>query len=125
MPHLAEKKKEGILDAWGRKDLRARLDSVKDDLDRREAELLKKEDGYQSQFWAYLNRNFDIFAKNMIAKARSKAQLPLDEQGKPERCYTHQSKSLNNMLTRRKEAFIKMDKGKQDLSKLQFTTVVF
>ena len=29
------------------------------------------------------------------------------------------------MLTRRKEAFIKTDKGKQDLSKLQFTTEVF
>lgn len=60
----------------------------------------------------------------MIGKARSKARLPLDEQGKPERCYTHQSESLNNMLTRRKEAFIKTDKGKQDLSKLQFTTAV-
>lgn len=50
-----KEKEEGILDAWGRKDLRARLDSVKDDLDRRETELLKKEDGYQSQFsWRIL-----------------------------------------------------------------------
>lgn len=94
-------------------------------MDKREKEILKKDEGYQSQFWAYLDKNFAIIAKNMIAKARSKARLPLTENGTPERCYTHQSESLNNMLTRRKESFIKTDKGKQDLSKLQFTTEVF
>lgn len=61
----------------------------------------------------------------MISKAHSKVQLPIDDKGKPERCYTHQSERLNNMLTQSKEAFIKTDKGKQDLSKLQFTTEVF
>ena len=116
---------EGILDAWGKQDLRARLDSVKETMDRREREMLKKDEGYQSKFWAYLDKNFDVIAKNMISKARSKARLPIDHKAKPERCYTHQSESLNNMLTRRKEAFIKTDKGKQDLSKLQFTTEVF
>ena len=118
-------KEEGILDAWGKRELRARLDSVKDDMDKRETEVLKKDEGYHSQFWAYLDKNVAVMAKNMVAKARSKARLPQDEKGKPERCYTHQSESLNNMLTRRKEAFIKTDKGKQDLSKLQFTTEVF
>lgn len=60
----------------------------------------------------------------MISKARSKTRLPIDDKGKPERCYTHQSESVN-MLTRRKVAFITTDKGKQDRSKLQFTTEVF
>lgn len=113
-----KEKNEGILDAWGKRELRARLDSIKDDLNKKERELLKKDDDYQSQFWQYLNKNFDVMAKNMIGKARSKARLPLDNEGKPERCYTHQSESLNNILTRRKELFIKNDKGKQDLSKL-------
>ena len=94
-------------------------------MDKRETEVLEKDEGYHSQFWAYLDKNVAVMAKNMVAKARSKARLPQDEKGKPERCYTHQSESLNNMLTRRKEAFIKTDKGKQDLSKLQFTTEVF
>ncbi|KAK3697942.1 hypothetical protein QZH41_013024 [Actinostola sp. cb2023] len=47
----------------------------------------------------------------MIGKARKKAYLPMGSKGAPERCYTHQSESLNNMLTRRKEAFIKNHKG--------------
>lgn len=118
-------KEEGILDAWGKRDLRARLDSVKDDLDKKEREVLKKGDNYESQFWVYLNKNSVMFGRNMIAKARAKAGLPLDEHGKPKRCYTHQSESLNNILTRRKEAFIKNYKGKQDLSKLQFATEIF
>ena len=118
-------KEEGILDAWGKRELRARLDSIKDGLNTKERELLQKDGGYQSQFWQYLDKNFDVMAKNMIAKARSKAHVPMDNQGKPERCYTHQSESLNNILTRRKELFIKNDKGKQDLSKLQFVTEVF
>ena len=51
MLYLAKKdKEEGILDAWGKKDLRARLDSVKDDIDKREKEILKKDEGYESQF---------------------------------------------------------------------------
>ena len=54
-----------------------------------------------------------MFGRNMIAKACAKAGLPLDEQGKPKRCYTHQSEGLNNILTRPKEAFIKSHKGKQ------------
>ena len=67
-----KEKNEDILDARGKRELRARLD----DLNKKERELLKKDDGYQSQFWQYLNKNFDVMAKNMIRKARSKARLP-------------------------------------------------
>ena len=49
-----------------KKDLRARLDSAKEDMDRRETEMLKKDEGYQSKFWAYLDKNFAVIAKNMI-----------------------------------------------------------
>lgn len=86
-----KEKNEGILDAWGKRELRAKLDSIKDDLNKKERELLKKDDDYQSQFWQYLNKNFDVMGKNMIGKARSKARLPLDNERKPERCFTHQS----------------------------------
>ena len=117
-------KDEGIRDARGKRELRARLDSIKDDLNKKERELLQKDGGYQLQFWQYLDKNFDVMAKNKIAKACSQAHVPLDNQGKPERCYMHQSESLN-VLTRCKELFIKNDKGKQGLSKLQFVTEVF
>ena len=93
-------------------------------MDRKETEMLKKDEGYLSKFWQYLDKNFAVIAKHMISKARSKTRLPIDDKGKPERCYTHQSESVN-MLTRRKAAFITTDKGKQDRSKLQFTTEVF
>lgn len=110
-------KEAGILDAWGKRELKARLDSIKDGLNKIERELLQKDGSYQSQFWQYLDKNFEIMAKNMIAKAQSKVHIPMDNQGKPEWCYKHQSESLNNVLTRCKELVKKNDKGKQDLSK--------
>ncbi|CAB4008811.1 Cyclin-dependent kinase 2, partial [Paramuricea clavata] len=61
-------KEEGILDAWGKRDLRARLDSVKDDLDK-EREVLKKGDNYESQFWVYLNKNSVMFWKEYDCKS--------------------------------------------------------
>ena len=33
-------------------------------MDRKETEMLKKEEGYQSKFWAYLDENFAVIAKN-------------------------------------------------------------
>ena len=36
-----KEKKEGILEAWGERELRANLDSVKDDLNKKKRELLK------------------------------------------------------------------------------------
>lgn len=44
------------MDAWGKKDVRAILDSLRHDMDRRETEVLKKDEGYHSQFWAYLDK---------------------------------------------------------------------
>lgn len=61
----------------------------------------------------------------MIATARSKAGMPNDESGKPLKSYTNQSESINNKLTRQKEAIAKNDKNKVDMSKVQFTKNVW
>ena len=69
----------------------------------------------------------DIFKRHSAVLSLTAVLLrKVPNEGTRERCYTHHSESLNNILTRRKELFIKNDKGKQaDLSKLQFATEVF
>ena len=69
----------------------------------------------------------DIFKRHSAVLSLAAVLLcKVPNEATPERCYTHHSESLNNILTRRKELFIKNDKGKQaDLSKLQFATEVF
>ena len=54
-------------------------------MDRKETEMLKKEEGYQSKFWAYLDENVAVIAKiskNFNSKARSKERLPIDDKKK-------------------------------------------
>lgn len=51
--------------------------------------------------------------------------MPLDPSGKPLRCYTNQSESINNKLTRVKEAVMKNDKGKVNMTKTEFTMEVW
>ena len=59
-----KEKNEGILDTRGKRELKARLDSIKDDLNKKERELLNKDDDYQSQFWRQcLNKNVGVMAK--------------------------------------------------------------
>lgn len=43
----------------------------------------------------------------MIATARSKAGMPINMSGEPVKCYTNQSESINDKLTRQKEALAK------------------
>ena len=47
--------------------------------------------------------------------------MPLDSSGTPLKSYTNQSESINNKLTRQKEAMEKNEKSKVNLTKLQFT----
>jgi len=61
----------------------------------------------------------------MIATARIKAGMPNDESGRPLKCYTNQSESINNKLTPQKEAMANNDKNKADMSKVQFTKNVW
>lgn len=41
-----KEKNEGILDVWGKRELRVKLDFIKDDLNKKEREFLKKDDDY-------------------------------------------------------------------------------
>ena len=67
-----------------------------------------------------------MMKKSMIVTARRKAGMPdAESTGRPEHCYTNQSESVNNKLTRQKESITKNDKSKGDMSKLQFTRDVW
>ena len=68
---------------------------------------------------------FGLTPKCMIATARIKAVMANRESGKPLKSYTNQSESINNKLTRQKEAMAKNDKNKVDMSKVQFTKNVW
>lgn len=61
----------------------------------------------------------------MITTARKKAGMPSDKSGKVLRCYTNQSESVNNKLTRQKEAISGKAKSKNDLKKLEFVRDVW
>lgn len=37
-------------------------------MDRREIEMLKKDEGYLLKFWQYFDKNFVVIVKNMILK---------------------------------------------------------
>ena len=113
---------EGLLDAEDKSDLIARILEAKKPLEAEELKLSGKE---TPEFWSYLNSHKKMMKQNMIATARSKAGMPMDTSGKPVKCYTNQSESINNKLTRQKKALAKNDKSKVDLTKLQFTKEVW
>ena len=113
---------EGLLDAEDKSDLIARILEAKKPLEAKELKLIGKE---TPEFWSYLNSHKKMMKQNMIATARSKAGMPMDTSGKPVKCYTNQSESINNKLTRQKKALAKNDKSKVDLTKLQFTKEVW
>ena len=99
---------EGVLDAEDKPDLNARMLEAKD------PKLTKKE---TPKFWRYLKSHKKMMVKSMIATARSKAGMPSNMSGKAVKCYTNLSESINNKLTRQKEALAKNDKSKVDLTK--------
>ena len=113
---------EGLLDAEDKSDLITRILEAKKPLEAEELKLTGKE---TPEFWSYLKSHKKMMKQSMIATARSKAGMPIDTSGKPVKCYTNQSESINNKLTRQKEALAKNDKSKVDLTKLQFTKDVW
>ena len=113
---------EGILDAEDKADLKARILEAKEPTDAEEVKLTGKE---TPEFWSYLNSHKKMIKKNMIASARRKAGMPNNMSGKPLKSYTNQSESINNKLTRQKEAMEKVDKDRVNLTKLQFTRDVW
>ena len=113
---------DGILDAKDKTDLKKRLTEAKESLDREE---LKLTGGRAPEFWNYVNAHKKMMQKSMIATARQKAGMPLDTSGAPLKSYNNQSESINNKLTRQKEAMERNDKSKVNLTKLQFTRDVW
>lgn len=113
---------EGVLDADDKSDLKTRLLAAKEPLNTEEAKLTGRE---SPEFWIYLHNHRKMLKKCMIGTARKKGGMPIDKSGKPLKSYSNQSESINNKLTRQKEAMVKTDKNKVNLSKLQFTRDVW
>ena len=111
-----------MLDAYDKSDLKARTLAAKEATDTEEVRLTGNE---SPGFWTYVHTHKKMMKKCMIATARIKAGMPNDESGKPLRSYINQSESINNKLTRQKEAMAKNDKNKVDMSKVQFTKNVW
>ena len=61
----------------------------------------------------------------MIRNARKKAGMPTDKMGNVLRSYTNQSETVNNKLTRQKEAITGKAKSKSHLTKLEFVRDVW
>lgn len=114
---------EGVLGAEDETDLKARIQSSKQILEDEEKPLTSTS---SPQFWTYISSHEKMMRKSMISTARRKAGMPdVGNTGKPAQCFTNQSESVNNKLTRQKEAITKNDKDKSDMSKLQFVKDVW
>ena len=120
-------KSDGIVDAEHKQAVKSTVRNVKEDLDVKEMLLLQKPEGYVPQFSKYLADRQEMIAKTMTLKARRKAHMPLDKDGKPIRPYTNLSESINNVMSQAKTNFLNFNnKGKnENLSKLEFTKHVF
>lgn len=81
-------KEEGIVDAEDKKEVKQRLQSLRDEFDRKEVEVLQKSSAYQPQFSKYLEDKRDMIGKKMTLKYCRQAGLPNDAHGKPIRPYT-------------------------------------
>ena len=92
--------------------MKKHLQSIKDEVASIERKILSKGEEYNSRFWMYLHKN----RKCMTVKARQKAGMPNDKDGKPARCYSHQSESINNVLTWKKESITGNNKEKRRLT---------
>lgn len=119
-------KEEGILDADNQEDLRTRLDSAKEEIDSREREVLKREDeGYKPKFWSFLDEHSEMMGSHMVANVRKEAGMVVGDDGKPARCYSNNSESMNNVMRSAKETFLKENPCISQLNKIQFTQNVF
>lgn len=110
-----------VLEAEDKKELKSKLTEVKDELEAEERRIT----GNDPQFWTYLTVNEKMMKDSMIAKSRRKAGMPSDSNGKPLRCYTNMAESVNNKLTRQKEAVTRKEKSKDNLTKLEFVKEVW
>lgn len=120
------RKVEGLLDAVDREDLRQRLDASKTEMESREREVLKREDKtYRPKFWSYMDKRSEMMACHMVEEVRKQAGMAVGDNGKPLRCYTNNSESMNNVMRCAKETFLKENPCISQLNKIQFTQNVF
>ena len=112
---------EGILDAVDENDFQTRMVAAKMKLDPVEVEITCK----TPEFCMYLKNHSKMITTCMLATAREKAGMPKNNAGKPVKCYSNQSESINNKLTRTKEAISNIGKNKGTVTKLEFTRDVF
>lgn len=100
--------------------------SHRDELDKKEKELLQKNDPYQPQFSKYVDNKCNLIWK-MTLKYRRQAGLPIDINGKPIRPYTNSSEAMNHVMSQTKVEYLSA-KGRQqngNLSKLEFSCHIF
>ena len=112
---------DSLLEAENKREVKSRLIEITQRLE----EEGKRMTGKDPQFWAYLSVNEKMMKRSMIVKSRRKAGMPSDSNGKPLRCYTNMADSVNNKLTRQKEAVTRKEKGKDNLTKLDFVRDVW
>ena len=113
---------KAILESKDKNNLEASLKAAQPLLDEEEKRLTSTS---SPQFWVYLSKNEKMMRRCMIATAREKAGMPSDKSGKVLRCYTNQSETVNNKLTRQKEAISGKAKSKNELTKLEFVRDVW
>jgi hypothetical protein len=119
--------KGGLVDSYDKDELASNILALKEKMEEKEKGILGKdwEGQYESKFWQYIKRNETIMAEHIICSARTDARMPLQEDGTPLRCYTNQSESINNVLTKQKESVIKGAKKKEPMSKVGFVRDVW
>ncbi|KAJ8019089.1 hypothetical protein HOLleu_42548 [Holothuria leucospilota] len=114
-------KTEGVLDAEDEEDFQSRMLAAKAKLDPLEVEITCK----KPEFCLYLENHSKMITTCMLATAREQAGMPNTNFGKAAKCYSNQSESINNKLTRAKEAISNIGKNKDTMTKLEFTRDVF
>ena len=79
--------------------------TVKEEFDAREKEILNKKSTYEPRFSKYLWDSRHIIGKSMALEPRRKAGMPLDGNGIPLRPYTNASEAMNNVMAQAKKRF--------------------
>ena len=111
-----------ILESDDKHQLETRLKTARPLLDEEEKRLTATS---SPKFGAYLSNNEKMMRRSMIRNARKKAGMPTDKMGNVLRSYTNQSETVNNKLTRQKEAIIGKAKSKSGFTKLEFVRDVW
>ena len=77
----APDKREGIVDAEDKSDVKQRLDSYKNAVDKEEIEVLQKKNDYQPKFSEYLFDKQNMIGKMITLKSRRNAGKSTDRNG--------------------------------------------